>query len=263
LISFFSQFLPNVLSFFPADLHFDISILNINISQALRNAASAFASTRWVLHADADFIPTVESRRVLQEAVRQRGFGSDGSQLKRAFIVAPFSTLQAFHSPLNFSFISANIGDDASNIINSWPEVPEHANDERQFQCHANIDLQRWLDSSQQLSSGTISVADAVYKVFCLQSCHCTCWSYACGLYRFPTAMRWSLITLSLLKAHLQSCVSPPTLCFHRSSTPAGTTSVFADGAVTSSRTRTNWHQDTLSFLLCHWQGSCTNRTCA
>ena len=93
------------------------------------------------------------------------GYADDGSQLKRAFIVPPFSTIHTFHSPLNFSFISANLGDDAAHAVNSWPEVPLHEDDERQFQCHANIDVQRWLKISRQAAMGAAEEAMALYKV--------------------------------------------------------------------------------------------------
>ncbi len=140
--------------------------------QALRNAAAAFASTHWVLNLDADFIPTVESHGSLRDAVQMHGYADDGSQLKRAFIVPPFSTIHSFHSPLNFSFISANLGDDASHAVNSWPEVPLHEDDERQFQCHANIDVQRWLKISRQAAMGTTGEAMALYKVRCVRRVH-------------------------------------------------------------------------------------------
>ncbi len=133
--------------------------------QALRNAAAAFAATQWVLNLDADFIPTVETLAALRAAVLMHGYADDGSQLKRAFVVPPFSAQSAFDSPLNFSFISANLGDDASHAINSWPEVPAHEGDERQFQCHANIDLQRWMMISQQAVRGTAGASTAIYKV--------------------------------------------------------------------------------------------------
>ncbi len=109
--------------------------------QALRNAAAAFASTRWVLALDADFVPTVETRAAVQSAVKAHGYAAGGRQLKRAFVVSPFSARQVFGSPLNFTFISANLGDDASHAINSWPEVPVHLGDERQYKpptCNMN-----------------------------------------------------------------------------------------------------------------------------
>jgi hypothetical protein len=133
--------------------------------QALRNAATAFASTQWVLNLDADFIPTVETLAALRTAVLVHGYADDGSQLKRAFIVPPFTAQSAFGSPLNFSFISANVGDDASHSINSWPEVSAHEGDERQFQCHANIDLQRWLIISRQAARGAAGASTVIYKV--------------------------------------------------------------------------------------------------
>ena len=76
----------------------------------------------------------------------------------------PFSAQRAFIPPLNFSYIVANLGDDASHAINSWPEVAARAGDERQFQCHANIDLQRWLQVSQRAASGA-AAAQPPYKV--------------------------------------------------------------------------------------------------
>ncbi len=66
---------------------------------------------------------------------------------------------------MNFSFISANLGDDAAHAINSWPQVPANPDDERQFQCHANIDLQRWLTLSQQTAGGIAAASAALYKV--------------------------------------------------------------------------------------------------
>jgi hypothetical protein len=138
--------------------------------QALRNAAAAFAATQWVLNLDADFVPTVETRAALLAAIKSHGYAADGRLLKRAFVVPPFSAQHAFTLPVNFSFVSANLGDDASHAINSWPEVPAHEGDERQFQCHANIDVQRWLMLSHQAASGALAVSAALYKVVQLLS---------------------------------------------------------------------------------------------
>ena len=138
--------------------------------QALRNAAAAFAATHWVFNLDADFIPTVETLAALRAVVRSHGYADDGSQLKRAFIVPPFATMSVFDSPLNFSYIREHLGDDASHAVNSWPEIPLNAGDERQFQCHANIDLQRWLMISQQSVSGAPGVVTPFYKVCCFDA---------------------------------------------------------------------------------------------
>jgi murein DD-endopeptidase MepM/ murein hydrolase activator NlpD len=139
--------------------------------QALRNAAAAFATTQWVINLDADFIPTVETRAALRAAIQSHGYAADGRPLKRAFVVPPFAARQNITLPLNFSFISANLGDDASYTVNSFPEAREqpeqekNATDERNYQCHANIDIQRWLTLSQQIASGANSVTAALYKV--------------------------------------------------------------------------------------------------
>lgn len=139
--------------------------------QALRNAAAAFATTQWIINLDADFIPTAETRAALRAAIQSHGYAADGRPLKRAFVVAPFSARQNITLPLNFSFISANLGDTTSHAINSWPEAPEqieqekNATDGRHYQCHANIDLQRWLMLSHQIASGANSVSAALYKV--------------------------------------------------------------------------------------------------
>jgi hypothetical protein len=133
--------------------------------QALRNAAAAFATTQWIINLDADFIPTVETRAALRAAIQSHGYAADGRPLKRAFVVPPFSARQNITLPLNFSFISANLGDTTSHAINSWPEAAENQTDERSnYQCHANIDLQRWLMLSRQIA-GADSVSAALYKV--------------------------------------------------------------------------------------------------
>jgi hypothetical protein len=149
----------------PAFFHNPFSSNSYLSYQALRNAAAAFASTQWVLNLDADFIPTVETHAALRAAIQSHGHSADGRPLKRAFVVPPFSAQHAVTLPLNFSFISANLGDTASHAINSWPEVPAHPGDERQYQCHANIDLQRWRLLSQQTASGTAALSTALYKV--------------------------------------------------------------------------------------------------
>jgi hypothetical protein len=99
----------------------------------------------------------------LRAAIQSHGYAADGRQLKRAFVVAPFSARQSITLPLNFSFISANIGDTTSHAINSWPEVPDRPEVDRQFQCHAGIDVLRWLMLSHQIASGAGSAA--LYKV--------------------------------------------------------------------------------------------------
>jgi hypothetical protein len=101
----------------------------------------------------------------LRAAIQSHGYAADGRQLKRAFVVAHFSARQSITLPLNLSFISANIGDTTSHAINSWPEVPDPDRPEvdRQFQCHAGIDVQRWLMLSHQIASGADSAA--LYKV--------------------------------------------------------------------------------------------------
>ena len=117
-----------------------------------------------MLNLDADFVPTVETRDAVHAAVTQHGYAAGGRQLKRAFIVPPFSAQRVFSSPLNFNTIIENLGDDASHAINSWPEVPAHEGDERQYQCHANIDVQRWLVHSQQ-AAGDAALPPTLYKV--------------------------------------------------------------------------------------------------
>jgi hypothetical protein len=78
----------------------------------------------------------------------------------------PFSAQEAFASPFNFSFISANLGGDALHAaINSFPEVPIREWDERQFQCRANIDLQRWLTILQKATKDAVDSSPELYKV--------------------------------------------------------------------------------------------------
>ena len=133
-----------------------------------------------MLNLDADFVPTVETRDAVHAAVTQHGYAAGGRQLKRAVIVPPFSAQRVFSSSLNFNTIIENLGDDASHAINSWPEVPAHEGDERQYvggdgavifcnnygryQCHANIDVQRWLVHSQQ-AAGDAALPPTLYKV--------------------------------------------------------------------------------------------------
>jgi len=101
----------------------------------------------------------------LRAAIQSHGYSTDGRLLKRAFVVPPFSSQLNLTLPLNFSFISANLGDNLSDAFNSWPEVPAHPGVQRQFQCHASIDLQRWLIRSQQTASGVSAASSALYKV--------------------------------------------------------------------------------------------------
>ena len=117
------------------------------------------------MNIDADFVPTAETRAALRAAIQSHGYAADGRPLKRAFVVAPFSARQNIMLPLNVSFIGANIGDTTSHAINSWPEVPDRPEVDRQFQCHAGMDVQRWLMLSHQIASGANSVSAALYKV--------------------------------------------------------------------------------------------------
>jgi hypothetical protein len=118
-----------------------------------------------VLILDADFVPTIETLSAVQSAVEAYGYGSDGRQLKRAFVVPPFSMQKTFTTPLNFSFISENLGDDAEHGVNSFPEIAAHAADQRQYQCHANIDVQRWLEVSRYAVEQGVNSTAELYKV--------------------------------------------------------------------------------------------------
>jgi hypothetical protein len=117
-----------------------------------------------VLCLDADFIPTVESYTAVQNAVKAHGFDADGRQLKRAFVLPPFSVGNKFDSPFNFSTISANLGDGPSHAVNSYPTWDKHW-DNRQYQCHANIDVLRWLMMSHNAASNSMDSSPELYKV--------------------------------------------------------------------------------------------------
>lgn len=115
---------------------------------------------------DADFVPTVESFAAVQRAIKAHGFDADGRQRKRAFVVPPFSVEIKFDSPYNFSTISANLGDGPSYAVNSYPQWAEdqYWND-RQYQCHANIDVLRWLMMSQKAANNSMGPSPELYKV--------------------------------------------------------------------------------------------------
>ena len=122
------------------------------------------AVTPWALCIDADFVPTVESFAAVQNAVKTHGVDADGRQLKRAFVVPPFSVDIKFDSPFNFSTISANLGDGPSHSVNSYPPWADHW-DDRQYQCHANIDVLRWLMMSQKAADNSMDSSPELYKV--------------------------------------------------------------------------------------------------
>jgi hypothetical protein len=122
------------------------------------------AATSWALCLDADFVPTVESFAAVQSAVKAHGFDADGRQLKRAFVVPPFSVEINFDSPFNFSTISADLGDGPSHAVNSYPQWADYW-DNRQYQCHANIDVLRWFMMSQKAANNSMDSTPQLYKV--------------------------------------------------------------------------------------------------
>ena len=120
------------------------------------------AVTPWALCLDADFVPTVESFAAVQNAVKTHGVDADGRQLKRAFVVPPFSVDIKFDSPFNFSTISANLGDGPSHFVNSYPQWEDHW-DDRQYQSHANIDVLRWFMMSQKAANNSMDTSPELY----------------------------------------------------------------------------------------------------
>jgi hypothetical protein len=122
------------------------------------------AATQWALCLDADFIPTVESFTAVQNAVKAHGFDADGKQLKRAFVLPPFSVEIKFDSPFNFSTISANLGDGPSHAVNPYPTWDNHWKN-RDYQCHANIDVLRWLIMSHKAADNAMESLPELYKV--------------------------------------------------------------------------------------------------
>ena len=117
---------------------------------SFRNIAAVFASSLWVLCIDADFVPMNGTRDALQRAVQSHGYGTNGEQLKRAFVVAVFSSRDVFTEPLDFSMIDSSLGDDLEHSFHSFP-LPNGVEEKggRSHQSHGGSDLQKWRDATR------------------------------------------------------------------------------------------------------------------
>jgi hypothetical protein len=121
---------------------------------SFRNIAALFASSLWVICIDADFVPMIGTRAELQLAVQSHGYGEDGEQLKRAFIVAVLASRDVFTEPLDFFMIDSSLGDDLQHNFHSFP-LPNGVQEKglRSHQSHGGSDLQKWREYTRNNTS--------------------------------------------------------------------------------------------------------------
>jgi hypothetical protein len=126
---------------------------------SFRNIAAEFAASLWVLCIDADFVPMHGSRAALQLAVQSHGYGKNGEQLKRAFIVAVFASRDVFTEPVEFSMIDSSLGDDLVHKFHSFP-LPNGVEEKsgRSHQSHGGSDIQKWREATRN-SEGLFQIA--------------------------------------------------------------------------------------------------------